>query len=266
MINASLYCIGSARLIPAEKPDWRDRLPPAVKRRDPRIWQMAYQAAHLAIDDAGVHPRSIITATALGALDETCRFLDGIHATGFGSPRNFVASVHNSMAGRLAVLFDIVGPNITVCDGQNSLASAITTATLLSPPELPALVVAVDENTDLIARITPYISAECRRYLQPGWIDGAAAFILDSSAGRGWKITAYGPTPAGANPNKTCRSLGRNAAIDPTEFPDLQNASASFMQPAIELHKKINIASENKALIPTYSPAAHAAALVYAWI
>ena len=89
------------------KPPGTDEVPASLKRRDPRIWQMAYVATHRAIESSPLKPRSIVVATALGALDETKNFLDGVFSDGLGSPRNFIASVHNSMAGKIAQEFKI---------------------------------------------------------------------------------------------------------------------------------------------------------------
>jgi hypothetical protein len=44
--------------------------------------------------------------------------LDKLHDTNFGSPKDFVFSVHNSLGAMLAKEFEISGPNLTlVADG-----------------------------------------------------------------------------------------------------------------------------------------------------
>ena len=127
--------LAAACVEPDADPSWSASLPAAIKRRDPRIWQMAYAAAHRVVSNGTAVPASIVCATALGALDETRNYLDGVFKDGFGSPRHFIASVHNSMAGKLALEFKIAGPNLTVCEGQNSFASALAAASLLSPED-----------------------------------------------------------------------------------------------------------------------------------
>ena len=45
-----------------------------------------------------------------------------------------------------------------MCEGQNSLASAIIAAGLLSDKYFPALVLAIDERIELLDRIHPFMS------------------------------------------------------------------------------------------------------------
>jgi hypothetical protein len=264
----TLSLSAAARLLPAEEPKFRELLPPAVKRRDPRIWQMAFEAARRAIERSPASPRSIVTATALGALDETCRFLDGIFKDNLGSPRNFVASVHNSMAGRLAMLFKISGPNLTICDGQNSLASAIAVCAAFDADSLPALVVAVDEHTELLARLLPHVSAECRAYLHPGWVDGAVAFVVDRpQAGGAYQVAALGPAPLAPDqkPRTAVDALCSRAGLDPAHCMQPRHSSISFLRPAIVVQQRLEASNADPLplIVPSYSPAARAAALVY---
>jgi len=128
----------ASAVLPLQEPSWSDEVPASLKRRDPRIWQMAYVASLRVMTNLPVKPNAIMVATALGALDETKNFLDGVFTDGLGSPRNFIASVHNSMAGKLAQEFKVAGPNLTLCDGHNSLASAIGACALLQSGDFPA--------------------------------------------------------------------------------------------------------------------------------
>jgi hypothetical protein len=189
-----LFIVNAAALAPKMEAAWTDEVPASLKRRDPRIWQMAYGAATRAMKNCPAKPNSIIVATALGALDETKNFLDGVFTDGFGSPRNFIASVHNSMAGKLAQEFKVPGPNLTLCDGHNSLASAIGTCALLKDGDFPALVVAVDENIELLDRLIPYLSPECKQSLYDNSQEGAVAFLLSNNADTpGPRVRSKGP-------------------------------------------------------------------------
>jgi hypothetical protein len=264
----ALKVLSTAAVDPRTDPQWAAAVPAAMKRRDARIWQLAFAAAKPAIDAAGSRPQSVVVATALGALDETAQFLDGVFKDGFGSPRNFIASVHNSMAGKLAMEFKITGPNLTICEGANSFASAVAAATLLAPAEFPVLLVVVDEEIELLRQLTPHLSAACRHHTTDSWADGAVAFMLDRGVPHDLpRIAAAGPQPVAAdsNPTDICNALA--AAVDPAAviLSTLARTSATYIAPAQSAHAVI---ADNKAgccAIGSYSPTSDAAAVVVLW-
>ncbi len=172
---------GYSSVLPETDASWAAEIPASMKRRSPRIWQMASVSAGRALSAGNLSPRSVVVGTALGALDETRRFLDGVFTDGFGSPTNFIASVHNSMAGRIAQEFGIKGPNLTVCDGANSLASALALCGVFSDADFPVLVIAVDENIELLDRIVPHLSPACKEALGVSGRDGGIALIIDKT-------------------------------------------------------------------------------------
>ncbi|MDR0304690.1 MAG: beta-ketoacyl synthase chain length factor [Chitinispirillales bacterium] len=88
-------------------------LPNSLKRKTPKVFQLAYLAAREAILDLK-KPQAIICVSPFGCLDETVSFLDKLHDTNFGSPKDFVFSVHNSLGAMLAKEFEILGPNLTM--------------------------------------------------------------------------------------------------------------------------------------------------------
>ncbi|MBD3320859.1 MAG: hypothetical protein GF350_07175, partial [Chitinivibrionales bacterium] len=189
-----LHIQASSIIQPDSDSGWDRNIPPRLKRRDPRIWHMAYAATKLVIDKGTDTPRSIITSTAFGALDETGNFLDSIYKTGFGSPRHFISSVHNSMGGKLAIEFTIKGPNLTFCDGPNSFASAIAACSLIEHEFFPVLVVAVDESIELLSSLRPYLAPECAGFLSSDWREAACAFIIDRNhSGKTPRIASAGP-------------------------------------------------------------------------
>lgn len=250
--------------MPSRDPSWTDELPPPMKRRDARIWHLAYVASKRAMEKAKPAPRSIICGTALGALDETCKYLDGVFADGFGSPRHFIASVHNSMAGKLALEFKINGPNLTVCDGQNSFASAAAAVSLLNPDDFPALLVAVDENIELLGRLLPHLSAPCRQYLREGWTEAAVAFILAAPAEKSPPcLTAAGPAPCnGGEPQRCIRERMLATGLDAQAMMPIEATSGSFIQPAITAYELLAQQSRGDHVIGSYSPSSGAAAFV----
>jgi len=177
--------------IPTEQSMDLLKLPQSLKRHAPRIWKIAYAAALNAIAQSPTKPESIICGTALGALDETVQFIEKVYHTNMGSPRQFIASVHNSMAGFLALEFGITGSNITVCESNNSLASALVTAQVI--PESTVLIIIVDENIPILEKIFE----SCQNYHPILEIphEGALALIIDISDQGSPQISATAAVP-----------------------------------------------------------------------
>ena len=250
-------------VFPGGNSDWKSAVPASMKRRDARIWQMAYAAAAPVVDKcAGTPPRSTIVGTALGALEETRQFLEGVFTDGLGSPRNFISSVHNSIAGKLALEFKIRGPNLTVCDSHNSFASAIITADLLTERDFPVLVCIVDERIALLDELQPHFSHRCLPYLAENWEEAAVAFMLDTAGAGGNRLRAFGPgCTQRRDPEAVCR------AIIERELPGyagafvLNETTASFVQPATAAAAHLDTGS-GRAIIGSFSPTSGAVALV----
>ncbi len=235
-----------------------------MRARAPRIWCMAYAAVKKVLTNCDTPPKSIVTATALGALDETKNYLDGVFKDGFGSPRNFIASVHNSMAGKLALDFKIKGPNLTVCDGQNSFASACVTASLLTARDYPVLIVAVDERIALLDTIAPSISDACRKYYNPAWEEAAVAFLCNSSSKEQKpSIQATGPTLINTlSPEQKCSELAQQMGSDTGSLPPLTQTSDSFIKSAIAAYETLQKNQTGPHCIGSYSPSSLAAAVI----
>ena len=187
----NLHICSIAAVLPSDE-NWKEGLPASLKRRTPLIWQLSYQAASKAMAQSTLAPEAVICATALGALDETVVFLDKVLDTGFGAPRQFIASVHNSMAGVLAKELTITGANITLCDSNSSLSSALLTATALT--EQTFLIIAVDEQIELFNQI----AQNCRG--GEGFIDqehtGAVAMIVQKTVDTTPYVSTTPPAPS----------------------------------------------------------------------
>ena len=253
-------CIAAASVHTATDPLWAGAVPTANRRRDPRIWQMAHVAVARLFATTAIRPASIISATALGALDETKNYLDGIFAENLGSPRNFIASVHNSMAGKLAIDFAITGPNLTVCDGPNSLASALAAAALLDPCDFPLLVVAVDEQIELLLRLAPYCAPQCQSLLVSNVYEGAAAFLLTTDSGS-TSIAADAPRLCGGfSIDQRWEQIMRGYPGATSVHPNQTNRS--FVHAALTTVSMINDTAIAKAVIGSYSPASDSIAAV----
>jgi Beta-ketoacyl synthase, N-terminal domain len=262
MMN-NLSIIAAQAVIPSRDKDWSAEIPVHLKRRDPRIWHMAYVAAARALKASDRRPRAVVVGTALGALDETRNFLDEIFGDGFGSPRHFIASVHNSMAGKLAVEFSIDGPNLTFCDGQNSLSSAISACgAILRNDQFPALVVCVDEDIPLLGEIVPRLSKTCGDFLRDHHGEGAFALLLDKDKGGGSpRVRASG-----------CVYIGDQDAMDlaaslfQTTSPDATvvhpSEIRSFVAAALQVYECIRTAVPGRTVIGSFSPSSRSCAAI----
>lgn len=260
-----LTILHSSIVKPESEADWENDTPKMARSRTPRIWRMAHTVVNRILNDSDIKPKSVIVATALGALDETTGYLDGVLKDGFGSPRSFIASVHNSMAGKIALDYKIEGTNLTVCDGQNSFASAVQTAMLLYENDNPILLVIVDEKTELLNNIIPYLSDTCKKYLDSNWEEAAVAFLLDASSKvSAPSISVAGPQPVrNQKPEEKCiemsANLNNNGSI---QLLPLSETSISFIKPAIRLYEILNNSEKGSFAIGSFSPSAQAAAVV----
>ncbi len=211
--------------IPSDESIKSLQLPTSLKRRAPRIWKIAYGAVSSVIESSGITPEAVICGTALGALDETMKFINKIHSSNMGSPRQFIASVHNSMAGIIAMEFNINGSNMTLCDSHNSLASSLSAAMLL--PEQVILVLIIDESIPFLDEV--YDHCPNREAFTGAAQEGALALILDKSSSAVPQVKATAPKPV-----------------------PMENFTGSFISPALELEELLN---ENRGgTIRSYSP------------
>lgn len=263
-MKRSLYIKKHALVTPVRTPEWKELVPAPMKRRDARIWQLACAASHQVIDPgSGPPPGSVIVGTALGALEETRLFLDGVFTDGLGSPRSFIASVHNSMAGKIALEFGISGPNLTLCDSHNSLASSLIAIDTLPESALPALCCIVDERTKLLDELQPHLSGRCRPFLAERWEEGAAAFIIGSVPETGSvPVRAFGPRPAERrDPESVCRQLIGEHIPGFSGACLFGESTTSYMQPAITVCETLDRFTKHT-VVGSYSPTTGAAAIV----
>lgn len=251
-------------VLPGENDNWKSAVPAKMKRRDARIWQMAMAAVNPLIGATGTadRPRSVIVGTALGALEETRQFLDGVFTDGLGSPRNFISSVHNSIAGKIALEYGIGGPNLTICDSHNSLASALVTIDLLDDDDFPILLCCIDERIPLIDELLPHFSRRCTQYLSPEWKEAAVAFIIDLPDTPGRPVRAFGPfCTQRRDPEFVCRSVLQKELPTFTGRFLFNESTTSFVQPAVTAATVLDTIPTH-AVIGSYSPTSGAAALV----
>jgi hypothetical protein len=255
--------LGFSTVLPDSDVSWTKEIPASMRRRSPRIWQMAAVSAARAISAANLSPRAIIIGTALGALDETKQFLDGIFTDGFGSPTHFIASVHNSMAGRIAQEIKIMGPNLTVCDGANSFASAVALCGVFSDEDFPTLVIAVDENIPLLDSLAPHLSPSCRSVFGSKNRDGSVAFFLDKTARLGApKIRSAGVrhitdhNPDEAMKQHITHDNGNVTILMPSQ------TGGSFLSVPILVHDFLKNNNPGTAVYGSFSPSSNSIAVI----
>jgi 3-oxoacyl-(acyl-carrier-protein) synthase len=119
-------------------------------RRLKRLSRMGLSLATAAFENAGNHkePGAVFFGTGWGGLSETHDFLNQLYETNerFSSPTDFMGSVHNATAGRIAVKFGATGPNITTTGGDYSFEQALMSAHLMATgQDKSVLVMGADE-------------------------------------------------------------------------------------------------------------------------
>ncbi len=178
-------------VIPSTEENWQDNLRVDIKRRTPKIWQMTHLAAERAIELSDKRPTAIVCGTTHGALNEAAKFINKLSDNDLGSPRQFISSVHNNIAGKLALDFNIKGPNITLCDSHTSLASAIITSTLLKDEVI--LLIAAEEHLNVLDEIYQNFDSK-KSSMAPK--EGAVALVLTKeNISDALKISATPPKP-----------------------------------------------------------------------
>lgn len=137
----------------ADEPDYAVYINPNQMRRMSRLMCMGLWAGKAALHDAGIEmPDAIITATALGANEDTERFLRSyIGNGGTGSPTSFIQSTHNAVGGQIALALSCTGYNMTYSQGSLSFESALLDAGLLLRDEAGTVLCgAMDEVTPMV--------------------------------------------------------------------------------------------------------------------
>lgn len=125
-------------------------IPPRALRRLKRLPRMALALAlgEPPEGDSAGEVRSIFMGTAFGPLSETHDFLAELFLSGeqLSSPTDFVGSVHNSVAGQLAMHHGATGPNVTATGEDDAFEQAVFLAALLPrEDDFPCLVLGADE-------------------------------------------------------------------------------------------------------------------------
>ncbi len=153
-------------------------------RRDRRAGRLTNLACYLAAkagEDAGREtPGSIFMGTGWGAMTETSRFFEKLFDSGerFSSPIDFVGSVHNAPAGKVALDFGAKGPDITTSGGDYSFEQALMAAELAVIDQNDVIVMGADE---LHPKLSPLIDPL-------GTSDGGGALYMNRKRKDGFPV------------------------------------------------------------------------------
>jgi len=169
-------------------------------RRLKRLSRMGLSLAMAAVEDANEdhQPGSVFFGTGWGALSETHDFLKALYETGerFASPTDFMGSVHNATAGRIAIKFAAKGPNITTTGGDYSFEQALMSAQFLATDEnRPLLVMGADELHPVLSGLFDPSTQEDETAS-----DGGGALILRRATGFGPRLELLFYENAAGNP------------------------------------------------------------------
>ena len=171
-------------------------------RRLKRLSRMGLSLATAAFENAGNHkePGSVFFGTGWGGLSETHDFLEALYETDerFSSPTDFMGSVHNATAGRIAVKYSAKGPNITTTGGDYSFEQALMSAHLMTTEtDKPVLIMGADEFHPELSGI---FDASVRKAETPS--DGGGALLVGrGKPGSGLKLEPLFYENANENPH-----------------------------------------------------------------
>jgi 3-oxoacyl-[acyl-carrier-protein] synthase II len=183
----------TSRIICME-PDYKEYIKPIQLRRMSRVLKMGVTAAGICLRDAAVEtPDAIITATGLGMMDDTEKFLGTLIDNGekFLNPTSFIQSTHNTVGAYIAVMLKCHHYNFTYVHSSIAFEGALTDCLmrLEDHPSERILLGGIEEITEMHFRITskagywkkePVESMKLLDYGTPGTItgEGAAFFLL----------------------------------------------------------------------------------------
>jgi len=186
----------------AVEPDYKQYIKPIQLRRMSRVLKMGVVAAGAALREAGTEkPDAIITATGLGMMEETEKFLNSLidNQEKLLNPTAFIQSTHNTVGAHIAVMLACNHYNLTYVHGPVSFEAALLD-TLMWLDENPGdhvLTGGAEELTEMHYSITdsagywkkgPVENLRLLDYPSAGTIagEGAAFFVLSSNPGPGY--------------------------------------------------------------------------------
>ena len=138
----------------AIEPNYKELITDAtLRRRMSRIIKMGVSASLQCIKESGIMPNEVITATGMGNMTDTERFLKCVidQEEQLLNPSYFIQSTGNTFGGQTGLMIHSHGYNVTYVHGGFSFESALLDAILHieDGDEDNTIVTAADEITDL---------------------------------------------------------------------------------------------------------------------
>jgi len=121
-------CVPSEQLAPVQEPAYSEWITPMAARRMAKVMKRAVVTSKTALEKAGLSvPDAIISATGLGCVDFTEKFLQSIsdNAEEYLQPTFFMNSTHNTISSQIALTLKCHGYNNTWSHGTISFQSAL---------------------------------------------------------------------------------------------------------------------------------------------
>ncbi len=110
------------------EPEYRQFIKPVPLRRMSKFIKMGLTSALMCMKDAGIEkPDAIITATGLGAVEDTDKFLDNLTDDNENllNPTPFIQSTHNAVAARVAIETGCHNYNMTYVHKNSAFEQAL---------------------------------------------------------------------------------------------------------------------------------------------
>lgn len=150
-------------------------------RRMSKIIKISLSNSVLCLDNAGIEkPDAIITATGLGCLEDTAKFLNQIihNNEELLNPTPFIQSTHNTFAGQIALLLNCKNYNLTFTQKSTSFETALTDAYMFmhENPNANLLLGGIDEMNEEIYDLIN--TTECARNKNCKLGEGSAFFVI----------------------------------------------------------------------------------------
>ncbi len=161
-------------------------------RRMSKIIRFSLSNAKLCLDNADVdNPDAIITATGLGCLEDTAKFLNQIIENNeeLLNPTPFIQSTHNTVAGQIALFLNCKNYNLTFTQKSISFETALTDAYLFINENKNANVLlgGFDEINEEIYNLINITECVHNKNCKQG--EGSAFFVLTGKKNNKCKVS-----------------------------------------------------------------------------
>ena len=171
-----------------QEPDYKKVIPARMLRRMSKILKMGVFSGLRTLELAGIEePDAIITATGLGSLADTVKFLDQIEeqTDSMLSPTPFIQSTHNTVGGQIALALKSNAYNMTFVQQHLSFECALLDASLLlkESPDQNILLGGVDERHEILNHAYNELSNATGKALLHPVTEGASFFMFTGVPG-----------------------------------------------------------------------------------